>query len=263
MSTLGYIILFTFLGSVVALLGGFLLIFKEKFALGASHFLSSFAAGVLLSAAFLDLLPEATREVEHLAEEGIIFPENSVFIFALFGLVLFFLLERFIHWFHHHEEYHAHGEEAKTTVPLIVLSDTAHNFIDGIIIGATFLVSPPLGITTALAVFAHELPQEIGDFALLLHKGVKRGRVILINLLSASAAFLGALLAYFLGENIEFLIPFFFAVTAGFFIYIAASDLIPEIHHEKRKGFAFYETVLFFLGIGVLYLTVSLIPNGH
>lgn len=254
MSTLGYILLFTFIGSLGALIGGVILLSKEKFALKISHFLASFAAGILLGTAFFDLLPEAVHEGE---EAGI-----NVFPWALFGIVLFFLLERFIHWFHHHEEFHK-DEESKSTLPLIIVGDTMHNFIDGVVIAATFMVSVPLGIATSISVFVHEFPQEIGDFGLMLHKGLSRRKIILVNILSAGVAFLGAIITYLLGNILGAYIPMLLAVTAGFFIYIASSDLIPEIHHEKRKGFAFIESLLLVVGVIVMAVSVSLLEHGR
>ncbi|EKD64445.1 MAG: zinc/iron permease [uncultured bacterium] len=254
MSTLEYILVFTFLGSIASLAGGFALLSKEKLALKISHFLASFAAGTLLGAAFFDLLPEALHEGE---ESGI-----DIFLWSLVGILLFFLLERFIHWFHHHEEYPEHKRESKSTVPLIVIGDTMHNFVDGVVIAATFLVSIPLGIVTAIAVAMHEIPQEIGDFGLLLHKGLSRRKVVIVNIASASVAFMGAIITYILGDILEGYIPILLALTAGFFIYIATSDLIPEIHHEKRKGFAVIESVLLIVGVIVIWLSVSLLHHG-
>ncbi len=253
LSTLANILLFTFLGSIGALIGGLILLSKEKLALKISHFLASFAAGVLLGAAFFDLLPEAAHEGEEL---GI-----NVFSWALIGIIVFFLIERSIHWFHHHEEFHEHKKESKSTIPLIIIGDTVHNFVDGIVIAATFMISAPLGIVTALSVAAHEIPQEIGDFGLLLHKGLSRKKIILVNVLSASVAILGALLTYFLGNVLEPYLPILLALTAGFFIYIASSDLIPEIHYEKRKGFALIESILLLAGVLVIWISVSLL--GH
>ena len=254
MSTLEYILVFTFLGSIASLAGGFALLSKEKLALKISHFLASFAAGTLLGAAFFDLLPEALHEGE---ESGI-----DIFLWSLVGILLFFLLERFIHWFHHHEEYPEHKRESKSTVPLIVIGDTMHNFVDGVVIAATFLVSIPLGIVTAIAVAMHEIPQEIGDFGLLLHKGLSRRKVVIVNIASASVAFMGAIITYILGDVLEGYVPILLALTAGFFIYIATSDLIPEIHHEKRKGFAVIESVLLIVGVIVIWLSVSLLHHG-
>src|SRR3989344_7721498 len=133
MSTLNYILLFTLIGSIGSLIGGLVLLWRKQFALKISHFLASFAAGVLLGTAFFDLLPEAMREREKL--------EINIFFWTLLSIVIFFLMERFIHWFHHHGEFHEHDKESKSTVPLIIISDTVHNFIDGIVIAATFLIS--------------------------------------------------------------------------------------------------------------------------
>lgn len=255
MSTLGYILLFTFIGSIGALIGGFILLSMEKFMLKISHFLASFAAGILLGTAFFDLLPEAVGEGE---EKGI-----DIFPWALFGIILFFLVERFIHWFHHHEEFHKDERKSKNTLPLIIFGDTMHNFIDGVVIAATFMVNVPLGIATSLSVFAHEVPQEIGDFGLMLHKGLSPKKIILVNILSAVAAFVGAIITYLLGNVLEAYIPMLLAMTAGFFIYIASSDLIPEIHHEKRKGFAFIESLLLILGVVVMAVSVSFLEHGQ
>lgn len=253
MSLLAYILIFTLIGSIGALIGGFILLSRQSFALKISHFLASFAAGVLLGTAFLDLLPEALHDAEG--------TNVNIFFWALFGIIVFFLIERAIHWFHHHQEYHQDAKESKSTVPLIIISDTVHNFIDGVVIAATFMISIPLGIVTAFAVTAHEIPQEIGDFGLLLHKGLRRKKIILLNIASAIASLVGALLTYSLGDFLLPYIPIFLAITAGFFIYIATSDLIPEIHYERRKGFALIESILLILGIVVIYLSVSLLEH--
>ncbi len=247
LSTLVNILLATFMGSIAALIGGIILLSKEKLALKISHFLASFAAGILLGTAFFDLLPEAL----HGGGEDVLF-------WTLFGIILFFLIERFIHWFHHHEQFE--GErESKTTLPLIVIGDTVHNFIDGVVIAATFMTSPALGIATTLAVFAHEMPQEIGDFGLMLHKGMARRKIIIVNIASAVISFAGAILTFLLGNFLEPYIPVLLAITAGFFIYIASSDLIPEIHYEKRHGFAAVESLLLVLGVVIMWIVASAI----
>lgn len=250
MSALIYILFFTFIGSIIGLVGGLCLLINEKFALKISHFLASFAAGVLLGTAFFDLLPEASN---HPKSE-----EINIFLWTLVGIVIFFITERFIHWFHHHEEFHEDQEKTKNTLPLIIVSDTMHNFLDGVVIAATFLSSTPVGIITAIAVFAHEVPQEVGDFGLMLHKGLSRKKIIVINIISAAVAFMGAILTYILGNVLESYIPIFLAITAGFFIYIASSDLIPEIHFEKRRGFAAIESALLVIGIVVIFISVSI-----
>lgn len=254
MATLAYILLFTFLGSIAALAGGFALLTKKEFAVKISHFLTPFAAGVLLAAAFLDLLPEAFHEGEEMG--------MNIFALALAGLLAFFLLEQTIHWFHHHDDtYHQHAKETGAIVPLIVAGDTIHNFVDGIVIAATFLIDIKLGIVTTFAVAAHEIPQEIGDFALLLHKGLSRMRIVAVNILSAAAAFVGAIGVYILGDTLQDYIPAFLALTAGFFIYIATSDIIPEIHYEKNRKLAIIKSGLLMLGIITLYFILAAV--GH
>ena len=263
LSVLIYILFFTLVGSVFSLIGGIFLLLKEKKVLKYSHFLAAFAAGTLLGTVFFDLFPEAIKEGEQVVKEGLS-GEINIFFWVLFGILGFFLLERFVHWFHHHQHDYE-DEPVKPTIPLIILGDSVHNFIDGIAIGATFLVSIPLGIITALAVAAHEIPQEIGDFVILLHKGLKRKKVLLVNFFSALTAVVGALISFWLGESIVASLPILLAITAGFFIYIAASDLIPEIHHENRKGFAVVETSLMFLGVAVIWVFVTLLEGfgGH
>lgn len=249
LSTLGNILIFTFIGSAGGLIGGLLLLVKEKYTLKISHFLASFAAGVLLATAFFDLLPEALVGARKL---GI-----NIFFWTLMGIIIFFFTERFIHWFHHHEEYHEDENSSKSSLPLIIIGDSIHNFLDGVVIAATFLVNPSVGIMTAFAVFAHELPQEIGDFGLMLHKGMSRRNVIIVNVSSSLVAFIGAFLTYSLGNILVKYIPILLALTAGFFIYIASSDLIPEIHNERRKGYAIIESLLLLLGIVTVFLSAT------
>lgn len=254
MNILLYILIFSFVGSVVSLIGGVLLLVKEKFAKKISHFLSAFAGGALLGTAFFDLLPEALHSLDgRVAEKG----EINIFLWTLSGILAFFLLERFIH---HHDQ-GANPNEKKTVIPLIVIGDTVHNFIDGVAMAGTFLVSIPLGIVTSLAVAAHEIPQEIGDFGLMLHKGVEKKRVLLINFYSALAAMAGAVLTYLAKDSIEGLLPAVLGLTAGFFIYIAASTLIPEIHSREDQKMAFWETVMLFLGVLVIYLTITALES--
>ena len=253
MSTLGYILVFTSIGSLGGLVGALGIATFRKFALKISHFLAPFAAGTFLGAAFLDLLPEASHQAD---KTGM-----NVFLWVLLGIVFFFFLERSIHWFHHHEREHEHEKEIKSIVPLIIIGDTIHNFVDGVVIAATFMADVQLGMVTTLAVVAHEIPQEIGDFGLLLHKGLNRATAILFNILSASAAFLGAIITFYLGEYLEDYIPHLLALTAGFFIYIATSDLIPEINYESRKKFALAQTLLLVFGIVVIYVAVGLLEH--
>ncbi len=237
-----YILVFTALGGILSLIGGILLLARPKFANNVSHLLASFAAGALLGTAFFDLLPESLHESN---------PEN-IFMYVLGGILFFFLLERFLHWSHHHSS-ELEITKGKPVVALIVVGDTIHNFIDGIAIAATFFVSIPLGIVTAIAVGAHEIPQEIGDFGILLKEKLKRKKIIAINVFSAFASLLGAVLMFIFSDISEQIIPIVLPITAGFFIYIALSDLIPEIHHENRRGFAVKETVMLLLGVVTIF----------
>ncbi|MDP3758353.1 MAG: ZIP family metal transporter [Candidatus Daviesbacteria bacterium] len=248
MPLLGYILLFSFIGSVVSMIGGILLLADKNFAVKISHFLSSFAAGALLGTAFFDLLPEASKFSGS---------NTDIFLWTLVGLLAFFLLERFIH---HHDQGN-HPEDKKSVVPLIVVGDTVHNFIDGVAMGAAFLINIPLGIVTSLAVAAHEIPQEIGDVGLLLHKGVSGKRIILINFLSAGAAMAGAILTYFIKDQIEGLLPIALSLTSGFFIYIAVANLIPEIHNNDNKKISFWETIILIVGVAAVWLMISILEG--
>lgn len=257
MPILGFIIIFSFLGSIGSLIGGFILLAKEKFALKISNYLAAFAAGTLLATAFFDLLPEAAEKGEEL--------KINIFLWALIGFIIFFLLERFIHWYHHHSEhyefYHRDDFKKAHIIPLITVGDTLHNFIDGVVMGGTFLVNIQLGIITSLAVALHEIPQEIGDFGLMLHQGLPRKKIIIINVVSAAVAMVGAVLTYFSGSLIKPYISQLLSLTAGFFIYIAASDIIPEIHHETKRKTTIYQTLLLLLGIFVVFLAISLLES--
>ncbi len=260
MSLLTYIIVFTLIGSIGSLIGGLILLYKQDFAVKISHYLTAFAAGTLLGAAFFDLLPEAAHEAEHVGLE------TDIFLWALVGMLTLFLVERFIHWYHHHHFFklinHTNKQgETEPVIPLLILGDSVHNFIDGVVIALTFMASIPLGIVTTFAVAAHEIPQEIGDFGVMIHKGVSRKRILLINVFSAFSAVAGALIAYAFGEALESYLPAALAMAAGIFIYISASDLIPEIHNEEKRSVAVIETVLLFVGVFVVWFAVSLLEH--
>jgi len=238
-------------GALVSLAGGLYLLYGKVSNKSVQRIAVPFAAGALLAAVFLDLLPEAL-----IREDA-----RVISMAVLAGFVGFFILERFLHWFHHHRK-HAEGQEERSTrssaTTLVVIGDTAHNFIDGLAIGAAFLVSPITGIITTIAIAAHEIPQEIGDFGLLLSKGVKRSKVLLFNALSALATIVGAVLVFGLGEH--FVIPqaMLLAITAGFFIYIAASDIVPAIHAEPSTKVANLQTLILLGGMLFVGMTTTL-----
>ena len=247
MNLLTYIVIFTLFGSIFSLIGGVLLLLNKRLVNSFTHVLSSFAAGALLGAVFFELLPEGM----HQSEENI--GVTAFFIFVLGGIIIFYLLERVIHWQHTHDLL----PTKEPIVPLIVIGDTIHNFVDGIAIASAFFISIPLGILTALVVGLHEVPQEIGDFGVLLKKGLSRRKVFGVNLFSAAISLVGAILTFFLGRSFADLSVIFIAISAGFFLYISLSNLIPEIHHENRRGFAAAETAALLFGIAITYIAIT------
>jgi zinc and cadmium transporter len=235
----------TFWVSTIALVG-IVFLFTRRPGLRAETFLLSFAAGVLLATTFLELIPEA---VERGQQEG------NIFAAALIAMIGFFFLERVLHGFHVHEESHV--------VPsryLILVGDGVHNFIDGVAIAASFAASPELGLATTLAVTVHEVPQELADFSILISGGYSYGRALLLNFVSGLTALLGAYLFFALGDVVERHLAWFMTATAGMFIYIAGSDLIPQVHHHRAAPGAL--VYLPFLG-GVVIIAALAAVLGH
>src|SRR4030042_3224637 len=242
-----YIFLLAFLGSIAGLLGGMIVLVKEDLAKKYSIYLISFAAGVMLTVTFLDLLPAAV-------EKG----GESVFVLILVGLVGFFLAEDFLIHYHHHE---THEHSLKSAVPLIVISDTLHNFIDGIIICVSFVASPPLGFLVALSTFFHEIPQEIGDYSVLLSTGMSKVKIFIINILSASTTFLGVIGTLLLMEKSQNFIGPLLGVASGMFLYIASADILPELVKESRVKGKLGVAGSFLLGILVMFMLIKLMPE--
>ncbi|MEK7065371.1 MAG: ZIP family metal transporter, partial [Patescibacteria group bacterium] len=220
MSTLGFIVLASIFVSAIAFVGGLVLSKQRNQSAQLTSSLVSFAAGVMLTAALLDLLPEALEE----AGKIVTYP-------VFFGVLLFFFFERFLLWFHHHHEPHG----VAPTSLLVLIGDGLHNFIDGVAIASAFLVNPGIGFTTTLAIAAHEIPQEIADFSLLIHGGMKKTTALFLNFASGLTALIGAIAAYLYLEAFESGIPTILGFTAGMFLYIACSDLIPEMHKDFAK----------------------------
>src|SRR3972149_3596480 len=241
-----YIIAFTLIGSILSLFGSLFLLLKQKITEGFSQKLISFAAGALIATAFLDLLPEASE-----LKEG-----PQIFLFSLLGFVSFFFAEKYITLFHYHP---GHGEKPSTL--LVLAGDGVHDIIDGVAIAVAFLVSIPLGIVTTIAVASHEIPQEIADMGVLLANGLPKARALIFNFLSAITALIGAIAAFLLAGKLEGYLYIFLAVAAGHFIYIAASDLIPELHEKSRGKRDIGSILIFVLGILTIYLS-SLIFEG-
>ena len=223
-TTIFLMILTIMIGSAVSLTGGVILLRFKKRRAAALLLTMPFGAGALLAAAFFDLLPEAFELAD----------PRAMLLYCLGGFIFFFVLERCATWFHHHHE-HGHRAQNVQQRRLIMLGDITHNAIDGIAIGAAFLVSIPTGIITTLAVSAHEIPKELGTFALLLSKGWKDKTVILANLATAVATLLAATLVYTVAKDFDQYVAPLLAITSGFFIYVAASDIIPDIHEQPQK----------------------------
>lgn len=248
MSVLAYILLFTFIATVISLLLVGLLLFHRTLLHKVSFTLVSFAAGALLATAFLDTFPEAL-------EKG----GQSVFLWVLISIAAFFIIERLFLVIHHHDDDEEHQESVKMPTAFLLFGDGMHNFIDGASIAASFLVSVPLGIVTSIAVFIHEIPHELGDFGILLNKGIGRGKVLGYNLLTGVAALAGALIAFYVGDKFKDMVPVLLSITTGNFIYLSATDLLPEIHHHSKKHPGWVNTISFLLGILLIYLLATFI----
>jgi zinc and cadmium transporter len=242
------VIFWSLVGGLLSLIGGVALLTSKKRTHQLSRWAIPFAAGSLLATAFVDLLHEA-------AEAG---QAELAINFALVGIVAFFLLEKVLSSVHHH-----HGEASedhqhqKSKISLIVAGDTLHNFIDGLAIGAAFLAGAPTGIVTALIIATHEIPQEVGDFGLLISRGLSKKKVLWINAISALASTFGAVIFYLFGSKLNISEGLVLGLAAGFFIYIAVSDLIPTIQ-KKEPGKVFgINTILMLLGV----ITVTILTK--
>jgi zinc and cadmium transporter len=224
----------------MSLIGVITLGMSEKLLRKIILFLVSFAAGSLFGGAFFHLIPEATET------SGIMITSAYVML----GLLIFFILEKFIHWRHCHVP--TSKEHPHPVGMMSIIGDAFHNLIDGLVIGGAYLVSVPLGFSTTIAIILHEVPQEMGDFGILIHAGYKKSKALLYNFLSALTAVLGTIIALIIGSRTagfsEFLIPF----TAGGFIYIAGSDLIPELHKESVPSRSLMQFIAIILGIAVM-----------
>ncbi|CAI8864608.1 ZIP family metal transporter [Methylocaldum szegediense] len=249
MNLLFWIIAFTLIGGILSVIAAslFLLIPDHHRSRILPHGIS-FALGALLAVAFLDLLPHAVEAVG--AERS-----ETVFAAVLLGILALFLLEKLLLWRHCHAgdcETHTDEHFHQPAGTLIVLGDGIHNFVDGVLIASAFLTDVHLGIVTSLAVFAHEIPQEVGDFAILLKSGYSRPTALLYNLLSSLATLLGGVLAYYSLENLREALPYFLALAASSFVYVAVADLIPSLHERTNASAALQQIAM--IGAGVLLI---------
>jgi len=238
------------IGSVFALVGGALLLWKEELAKKISLTLVSFAAGSLLGAAFLELLPEAFEFIDY---------EHAA-LWIIVGILTIFLFEKLLSWHHHHThetpEIHSFSLSAKS----VLLGDGIHNFIDGIVIALSFSAGVEIGIAATIAVFFHEVPQEIGDFGVLIHAGYTRSKVFLYNFYTAILTPIGATVGYLLLPILQNYLGILLAFAAGTFIYIATSDLLPELKHKTSKA-DFVHLGSIALGVILILLLNTFIPE--
>ena len=275
MSLLFYIIIFTAIGGILSVLAAslFLLLSEQQRQIVLPHGIS-FAVGALLAGAFTGLIPHAFEEV---AIEQMPLLSGTILI----GILLFFILEKLLIWRHcHTHSCEAHGEDsvkehAKDPITIksvdghhhrpaglfIILGDSIHNFVDGVLITAAFISDIQLGIITSLAVAAHEIPQEVGDFAILLHSGYTRKKALLLNILSSMATVVGGVLAYFSFSRLHDAIPFFLALAASSFIYIAVADLIPTLHKKTDFKTSLQQISLILAGVILIVLIQSVAHN--
>lgn len=236
--------------SLISLIGVFTISLKKEFLKKILLTLVAFAAGSLLGAAFFELIPAA---IKHGGVE--------VISYVFLGLITFFVMEKYIYWHHCHDVNCKKHHHPMTYLNLI--GDAIHNFIDGALIAASFAANAPLGLVTTFAIIAHEIPQEIGDFAILIQGGFSRKKALLFNFISALFAVLGVLVTFCFVGSIDNLIPFLLAFAGGGFIYVATADLIPEIHKETNRKNIIIQSVFLVFGVIMMFILVNIFEHTH
>ncbi len=261
MNTLGWIVGFTLLGGVASvLLASLFLLVPEAQRQRAMPLLIAFATGALLGAALLGLLPEAVE----LAGPG---GEGRIGLALLCGIGLFFMLEKLVLWRHCHEDHcdthdvphddHRH----RSSAALVIVGDTVHNLLDGVLIAAAFLIDVHLGVMTGIAVLAHEVPSEVGNFVVLLHGGLSRLQAFGWNLFSGLGAVVGGVIGYFALSAVQPLLPYALAVSAACLLYVAVADLIPGLHRRVDARSSLLQVLLIGAGVGMVMLVEHLAPH--
>jgi zinc and cadmium transporter len=262
-----------------SLIGVFMISVKENTLDRILFILVAFATGTILATALFDLIPESLHHLEELNSSGLNISENLLFIIIIIGFAIFFVLERFIYWFHGH----AHQKEeqlvcydtitegrgniveksgkVKNFAVLNLIGDGLHNFLDGVIIMVGFLTGYVNGIIITLAVSFHELPQELGDFGILVYGGFSKKRALFWNFMSAMVALLGGVLAFFLANSLEFFNLFFLAFSGGGFLYIASTELMPELIKQKNLKKSIIQALLFVVGLILIILLILFLPH--
>ncbi len=242
-----WILASTSIVSLISLVGIFTLAIKDNLLHKILFCLIGFSAGAFIGSAFLHILPECL-------ENG---KSTTVFSYLILGIIIFFIMERFLHWRHCHEEGVC---KTHAFTYLTLVGDGFHNFIDGMVIAASFVVSFQLGAVTTLAIILHEIPQELSDFAVLVYGGFTKKKALLFNFASALTAIIGAVVGYFINDYIQGFSNFILPLTAGGFIYIATSDLIPELHKENDLKRSLAAFSAFLLGIAFMALAKKFLP---
>ena len=246
------IIAVCFFGSFLSLMLAYL--FSKLKMVNYADYFVSLAVGTLLGAAFLEIIPHAYELSRDL---------HQISLIVLIGILVFFILEKLLVW------RHCHGSHCENHSPVVnhdvkkgsilIIGDCFHNFIDGILIASAFIVDINLGLITALAIIVHEIPQEISNFSILINSGYSLSRTLLMNIITGCAMIIGAILAYFVLNDLEFLIPMILSFAASSMIYVAISDLIPSLHKKVEIKQTFQQTFSIFLGVLIIYFLHSLI----
>ena len=235
-----YALMASSLVSLISLIGALALVINDKLLNKIMIFLVAFAAGGLIGGAFFDILPEAMEYVKD---------PSRLFLYVVVGFMLFFVLEKYLHWRHCHDT----GCKVHLFTYLNIVGDIVHNFSDGLIIGVTFLVSIKVGVVTTLAIIFHEIPHELGNFMVLIYGGFSRVKALAFNFLSALFAVVGTIVGYYLVSKVSGFSTVLLPVAAGGFIYVAACDLIPELHKEENGQRSALIMVTFALGLMLMY----------
>lgn len=236
-------LLATSIGSVM--LSSTMLLLNDKWLHRVSEYLLYLAGGTLLGSALLGLIPEAAHEIHF----------EDVLLWLAIGIVFFFILEKIILWRTCHDE---HCErQSHTAAPMILIGDAFHNAIDGVVIAASFITSVELGIFVTISVVLHEIPQELGDFGILIKSGYSRRKALLYNLLSGSTSLLAGILAYFLLDFVQSVVPYALAIAAASFMYVAMADLIPEMHKETKFKPSIVQILLIIAGLAIIYFSAQ------
>ncbi len=268
-----------FLIGSLSLIGLFMISIREKTLDKILFILVAFATGTILASALFDLIPESIHHLEELNSGGAEIAENLVFVFIIFGFVIFFVIERFIYWFHGHahenenklvcytglgegEDYSLSRDSGVKNFALLnLIGDGLHNYLDGIIIMVAFLSGTRNGIIITLAVLFHEFPQEIGDFGILLFGGFSKKKALFFNFMSGMIALLGGLTAFILSDTVEIFNLFFLAFSGGGFLYIASTELMPELIKEKDLKKSIIQALIFLCGVILIMSLVTLLPH--